>query len=147
LRVRLGRDHARRIQRVAYLLTVHGVLEVLTAAMVAVYIAVPNAVDGAAGATRGALVLPALAALGGGLKVLAGWANRRYRARTLGMTALLSAPLAFGTLACLPTALALSAYGLWVYSHAAVKRAFDLGARGTLPADVEVALRAKGGDA
>jgi hypothetical protein len=138
--IRLGRDHARRIQRVAYLLTIHGVLEVLTAGVVAVYLYVPR--DGNPHPWL-PLLLPAFAATAGVLKAVAGRANQRYRGRGLGMAALLTAPLALGTVACFPTAVLLSAYGLWVYRHPTVRRAFELGASGQAPADVEAALKRK----
>jgi hypothetical protein len=127
-------------------MTVHGVLEVMTAVMVGVYVAVPRAAGGGAGFYRGVLLMPALAAVGGTLKIAAGWMTRRYRGRAVAMAALLSAPLALGTVACFPTALALSAYGLWVYSHPSVRRAFELGASGTAAAQVEAALRGTPGD-
>jgi hypothetical protein len=148
VRIRLGRDHAKRIQRVAYLMTLHGVLEIVTAAVVAAFLPIPHREDGEAvvRAAQRALLLPAAAALCGLLKVVAGRLNSRYRARSVGMAALLSGPVALGTVACFPTALALTAYGLWVYSHPAVRRAFALRAAGTFPGEIEAILRSPGGE-
>ena len=148
MRLRLGRDHAKRIQRVAYLLTVHGALEIVTAGVVAAFLPIPHREDGEAvmRAAQRALLLPAAAAVAGLLKVVAGRLNSRYRARSVGMAALLSGPVALGTVACFPTALALTAYGLWVYSHPSVRRAFALGTSGTPPAEIEARLRGGGGE-
>ncbi len=63
----------------------------------------------------------------GGLKVIAGVRNYRYRNRVLGILALAVAPLSVFTLFCLPSALALLVCGLVVYLNGDVRRVFASG--------------------
>jgi hypothetical protein len=73
----------------------------------------------------------------GNLKALAGWKNRNYRGRVLGICALLSSPLSFLTCYCLPTGIALMIYGISVYRNADVKEAFILGEQGYAPEQIQ----------
>jgi hypothetical protein len=60
----------------------------------------------------------------GALKILAGVHNYQRRNRALGLIALGTAPLSVLTFICVPSALAIMVYGLIVYLHRDVKRAF-----------------------
>ncbi len=58
------------------------------------------------------------------LKIVAGIRNCQRRNRILGIVALGVAPLSLFTFFCVPSALAIMVYGLVVYCHRDVKRAF-----------------------
>jgi hypothetical protein len=58
------------------------------------------------------------------LKIVAGARNYRRHNRGLGILALAVGPLSVLTFFCLPSALAIMVYGLVVYCHHDVKRAF-----------------------
>lgn len=60
----------------------------------------------------------------GALKVFAGTRNLQYRNRGLGVIALFTGLLSLLPCFCLPSALAIMVYGLVVYQHRNVKRAF-----------------------
>jgi hypothetical protein len=72
----------------------------------------------------------------GSLKIVAGIFNFRYRKRTLGLVALMSAFGSLLTCYCGPTGIALAAYGLFVYLDRAVTKAFDLGEQGLSSDDI-----------
>lgn len=79
-----------------------------------------------------AVVGPGLLAAGG-LKVFAGVRNHSYRGRLLGIVAMASGSLSVLTCLLAPTALALLLYGLKVYGHPQVERAFLMGEQGFSP--------------
>jgi hypothetical protein len=58
------------------------------------------------------------------LKIVAGTLNYQRHSRILGIVALGVAPLSLFTFFCVPSALAIMLYGLVVYCHRDVKRAF-----------------------
>ncbi len=60
----------------------------------------------------------------GGLKIVAGARNYRYRNRALGIVSLAVAPLSIFTFFCLPSAMVIMVYGLVVYLNRDVKRVF-----------------------
>lgn len=66
----------------------------------------------------------------GVLKIVAGVRNYRYRSPLLGIVALASALVSALNCACLPLALPLAAYGLYLYRQPAVERAFQMGSQG-----------------
>lgn len=79
----------------------------------------------------------ALAALITGiLHLVAGLRNYRFRGRTFGIVALVCGTLTIFTCYCLPTAAAISVYGLIVYLNRDVADAFRMGEAGQEPNEI-----------
>jgi hypothetical protein len=123
------------VRRVATLLIVEGVLEIVPGALISI-LGLAAALGMATDASKPGLDMippelafvvwilgPALLAAGA-LKVVAGTRNLKVRGRTLGLVALASGVVALPTCYCAPTALGLFVYGLVVYLDADVRRAF-----------------------
>jgi hypothetical protein len=72
-------------------------------------------------------VAPGFLLAAGSLKALAGWRNRGFRGRALGLVALWSAVPAGVAWMCSPSGLALLVYGSIVYHDRTSRRAFALG--------------------
>lgn len=77
----------------------------------------------------------------GVLHLVAGLKNYRFRGRTLGFVALACGMVTVLTCYCLPTAVALSVYGLIVYLNQEVSEAFRMGEAGREPAEILATFR------
>jgi hypothetical protein len=117
------------LRAVATLLMVQGVLEIL--AGIGALITAPGLAARRAGQVPADMILAFTVGLGillflcGGLKLVAGFQNRRLRGRTLGHVALLSAIPTVCTGWCAPSGLATMIYGLVIYSRPEVRAAFE----------------------
>ena len=76
----------------------------------------------------------------GGLNIVAGIKNLKYRSRTLGIAALAIGGLAILTCYCAPTAIGLMIYGLIIYLNQDVSRAFQMGEQGASPDQIKNAI-------
>lgn len=131
-----------RVQTVAVLLIVQGALEVALGLMLSGMGLLLAA--GWAGAPFSLRAVPAESAvaftilgptllLAGGLKAVYGIQNHRYRGRLGGIVALASGALSLPSCCCAPSALALLAYGVYVYLSPEARRAFQMGEQGLSP--------------
>jgi hypothetical protein len=139
---------------IAVLLIIQGVLEIIGGLMAlgtGVFMALlPSIAPQAAGAQQqsaGFMILAVVYLLGGVLalvlgvlKIWAGWKNRLYRGRTLGITAISSGFVSLVTCYCGPTGLGLAIYGLIVYLNDRTTEAFALGEQGYTPVQIRDAL-------
>jgi len=73
----------------------------------------------------------------GGLNIVAGVKNLKYRSRTLGIAALAIGGLGMFTCYCAPTAIGLLIYGLIIYLNEDVRRAFEMGEQGASPDQIK----------
>ena len=141
------------VRVVAILMLVQGALELLAALVFGAFAAVigpmmsqvqkeaqppmapaPEQVFWIMTATYG--VMAAAALIVAVLHIVAGLRNYRFRGRTVGFVALAGGLLAFFTCYCLPTAVALSIYGLIVYLNGSVSEAFCMGESGCSPNEI-----------
>jgi hypothetical protein len=76
----------------------------------------------------------------GVLRIIAGIYNLRYQGRAFGIIALFLGVIPFITCYCAPTSLGLMIYGLIVYFNEQSARAFQLGAQGRTPAEIQSML-------
>lgn len=74
------------------------------------------------------------------LHIMAGWQNRRFRGRTLGIIAMVGGMATLFTCYCLPTAVAVGVYGLIVLLNHEVTEAFCMGEAGHSPQDILAAF-------
>lgn len=74
------------------------------------------------------------------LHITAGWQNRRFRGRTLGIIAMVGGMATLFTCYCLPTAVAVGVYGLIVLLNHEVTEAFYMGEAGHSPQDILAAF-------
>jgi len=143
--VRLQRDHARRVRRVAHFMRLQGTGELVMAFMFVVVwlLTLRMEVRGELGqfGVVAAPIFALTAALSGVLKLAASRRNAAFQGYGLGLVALLSAPLSLCSVYCAPTALALAVYGCWVYAHEDVRTAFDMKAKGRTDEEIEAFLR------
>jgi hypothetical protein len=141
----LGRGMVGHVPVVAALLIVQGGLELVFASFAALFgafvVLFPSReaaeLRGAA-LILGALAVPAL--LVGILRIVAGFANRRYRRRSLGLAAMMIGLGSVFTFYCAPTAIGIAVYGLVVYLNESVVVAFDLGQRGKSYSEIQAAF-------
>ena len=82
------------------------------------------------------LAIGATAFLAGTLKIIAGIRGLQFRGRVFGIVALAAGCLAWPTCYCAPTGLGLMIYGLIVYCHADVGRAFAMAKEGKSPQEI-----------
>jgi hypothetical protein len=75
-------------------------------------------------------VMSACGLIAGGLQVYAGFRNLWLKNYTLGIVALSTGVLSFGTCYCVPTSLVLLVYGLIIYLHPTTKFAFEAAKQG-----------------
>ena len=77
----------------------------------------------------------------GGLKIVAGVKNLKYRSRGLGITALAFGMVTVFSCYCAPTGIALAIYGLIIYLNGDVATAFRLGSEGHSADQIRAAPR------
>lgn len=156
----VGRGMTRHVPVVAILMTVQGGLELLAGlgligvgafGMVMVRmdqfqdrgVGPPDMPPEALGwimlGTYGGMGLVAL--LAGGLHLLAGLRNYRFRSRTLGLVALAGGLATIFTCYCAPSAIALAVYGLITYLNGDVTQAFAMGEAGRTREEILAACR------
>lgn len=98
----------------------------------------PEVMSYIVGGIYGGLGLIALVV--GILNAYAGWRTFRFQSRTLGIIALSGGMVTVMTCYCAPTSIALLIYGLIVYLDSSVKEAFEMGARGHTPDQIDAAF-------
>lgn len=141
----LGRGMVGHVPIVAWLLIVQGALEVAFGGFglffVMLTLAIPEEVlpnRQALGWLMGLVSVPGFVC--GGLRILAGIYNRKFRRRTLGITALGLGLATIFTGYCAPTGIGLAIYGLIVYVNESVVAAFEMGDRGRSPSEIQAAF-------
>jgi hypothetical protein len=95
----------------------------------------PEFIAGIAGGVYGTIGLITLIA--GGLQIYAGYQTYLFRKRQLGIIALIVGVGASLSCYCSITAIGLLIYGLFVFLNASVKEAFELGAQGYPPDQID----------
>jgi hypothetical protein len=132
-----GRLVLRRVPTIAALLVVQGAHDVtmgLGLCGTAAYLAAGGSglpLEGLPAQSRIAVVIfGPLLTLAGVLKITAGLRNHRYRGERLGIAALASCVVSALVCYCMPFALILMGFGLYVYTRPEAQRAFLMGRQG-----------------
>jgi hypothetical protein len=142
----IGRGMVGHVPIVAGLMVGLGVLEIAVALFFALLGLVSLALPPQAGLPNQELLAAFYGALAmfvgacGILRVAAGLYNFRFRRRKLGIVALGLGLAAAFTGFCAPTAIGLAVYGLIVFVNESVVAAFEMGASGKSPSEIQAAF-------